>query len=117
MLTINSLIYSPRQGHDSPLQDSCLENPHGQRSLVVYSPWSRKELDMTKQKTHSPIKWGQLILKLKKDGWQDNLPEGCNTFPSVTGSLGHMQLKSFHLDPVTELYNLEVREDRATAFI
>ena len=26
---------------------SCLENPHGQRSLVGYSPWSHKELDMT----------------------------------------------------------------------
>jgi len=22
---------------------SCLENPHGQRSLVDYSPWGRKE--------------------------------------------------------------------------
>ena len=28
-----------------PLQYSCLENPHGQRSLVGYSPWGRKELD------------------------------------------------------------------------
>ena len=26
---------------------SCLENPHGQRSLVGYSPWSHKESDMT----------------------------------------------------------------------
>ena len=24
-----------------------LENPHGQRSLVGYSPWGHKELDMT----------------------------------------------------------------------
>ena len=29
-------------GHDNPLQDSCLENPHGQRSLAGYSPWSRR---------------------------------------------------------------------------
>ena len=34
-------------GHGNPLQYSCLENPHGQRSLVGYSPWGRKELDMT----------------------------------------------------------------------
>ena len=27
------------------IQYSCLENPHGQRSLVGYSPWSLKELD------------------------------------------------------------------------
>ena len=26
-------------GHGNPLQYSCLENPHGQRSLVGYSPW------------------------------------------------------------------------------
>ena len=32
-----------------PLQYSCLENPHGQRSLAGYSPWVRKESDMTEQ--------------------------------------------------------------------
>ena len=34
-------------GHGNPLQYSCLENPHGQRSLVDYSPWGHKELDTT----------------------------------------------------------------------
>jgi len=29
---------SPGGGHGTPLQYSCLENPHGQRSLVGYSP-------------------------------------------------------------------------------
>ena len=38
---------SPGGGHGSPLQYSCLENPHGQRSLVGYSPWGHKELDTT----------------------------------------------------------------------
>ena len=32
-------------GHGNPLQYSCLENPHGQRSQG-YSPWGRKESDM-----------------------------------------------------------------------
>ena len=27
----------------NPLQYSCLENPHGQRSLVGCSPWGHKE--------------------------------------------------------------------------
>ena len=27
----------------------CLENPHGQRSLVAYSPWGHKELYMTER--------------------------------------------------------------------
>ena len=39
----------PGGGHGNPLQYSCLENPHGQRSLVGYSPWDCKESDMTEQ--------------------------------------------------------------------
>ena len=38
---------SPGEGNGNPLQYSCLENPHGQRSLVGYSPWGCKELNMT----------------------------------------------------------------------
>ena len=40
---------SPGEGHGNPLECSCLENPHGQRSLVGYSPWDRKESEMTEQ--------------------------------------------------------------------
>ena len=36
------------EGNANPLQYSFLENPHGQ-SLVGYSPWGHKELDITKQ--------------------------------------------------------------------
>ena len=39
----------PGEGLGNPLQYSCLENPHGRRSLGVYSPWGCKELDMTEQ--------------------------------------------------------------------
>ena len=35
----------PGGGHGNPLQCSCLENLHGQMSLVDYSPWGRKESD------------------------------------------------------------------------
>ena len=38
---------SPGEGNGNPLQYYCLENPHGQRSLVGYNPWSLKELDTT----------------------------------------------------------------------
>ena len=34
-------------GHATHSQYSCLENPHGQRSLGGYSPWGRKDLGMT----------------------------------------------------------------------
>ena len=40
---------SPGGGHGNTLQYSCLENPHGQKSLVGYSPSGHKELDMTEQ--------------------------------------------------------------------
>ena len=30
----------PGEGHGNSLQYSCLENPHGQKSLVGYTPWS-----------------------------------------------------------------------------
>ena len=46
---IPGLERSPEGGHGNPLQYSCLENPHGQRSLVGYSPWSYKELYTTEQ--------------------------------------------------------------------
>ena len=37
----------PGGGHGSPLQCSCLENPHGQRCLVGCSTWGCRELDTT----------------------------------------------------------------------
>ena len=40
---------SPGGGHGNPLQYSCLENPHEQKSLVGYSPWGHKESDTTEQ--------------------------------------------------------------------
>ena len=40
---------SPEEGIGYTLQYSCLENPHGQRSLEGYSPWGCKELETTEQ--------------------------------------------------------------------
>ena len=47
--SIPGLGRSPGGGLSSPLQYSCLENPHGQRNLAGYSPWGNKESDMTEQ--------------------------------------------------------------------
>ena len=47
---------SPWGGHGNPLQYSCLENPHGWRSVEGYSPWGRRESDTTEQlSTHTSI--------------------------------------------------------------
>ena len=45
--SIPGLERSPGEGHGNPLQYTCLENPHGQKNLAGYSPWGRKELNIT----------------------------------------------------------------------
>ena len=44
---IPGLGSSPGGGHGNPLQYSCLENTHGQKSLEGYSLWGLKEGDTT----------------------------------------------------------------------
>ena len=47
--SISGLGRYPEEEKGYPLQYSCLEDPHGQRTLVGYSTWSHKELDVTEQ--------------------------------------------------------------------
>ena len=49
---------SPGEGNGNPLQYSCLEKSHGQRSLAGYTPWDCKELDTIEATLYS----GQLKL-------------------------------------------------------
>ena len=49
LCSIPGLGRAPGGGHSNPPQYSCLENAHGQRNLVGYSPWNFKESDMTEQ--------------------------------------------------------------------
>ena len=44
---IPGLGRSPGEVHGNPLQYSCLESPHGERSLLGYSPLGHKESEMT----------------------------------------------------------------------
>ena len=43
--SILGLGRSPGGRQGNLLQDSCLENPHGQKSLAGYSPWGHKGSD------------------------------------------------------------------------
>ena len=47
--SIPGLGRPPGEGHGNPIQCSCLENSHGQRSLVGHNPWGCKELDGAEQ--------------------------------------------------------------------
>ena len=53
MGSIPGLGRFPGGGHGNPFQYSCLENPHGQRSLVGYSPWGCKESNTTEATEHT----------------------------------------------------------------
>ena len=46
---IPGLVRSAGGGHGNPFQYSYLKNPHGQGSLVGYSPQGRKEFNITEQ--------------------------------------------------------------------
>ena len=49
LASIPGLEKSPEVEHGNPPQYSCLESPHGHRSLGGYSPWGCKESDTTEQ--------------------------------------------------------------------
>ena len=66
--SIHGLGRSPGGGHGNPLQYSCLENPHGQRSLMGCSPWSHKQSDMTEQLSTAQHIWGE-VMKSKHNNY------------------------------------------------
>ena len=57
-------------GREDPLEESiaiqysCLVNPYGQRCLAGYSPWSRKESNMTEQLSTAHTVGAQMSLLL-----------------------------------------------------
>jgi len=63
--SIPGLGRSPGGGHVNPFQYSCLENPHGQRSLAGYSSLGHKESDMTE--------WLSTAQKEKEVIWQQTI--------------------------------------------
>ena len=68
---IPGLGSSPGGGRGNPLQSSCLENPHGQRSLVGYSPRGCKESDTTERLSISIV--CMCMLTLFKEASAPNL--------------------------------------------
>ena len=59
--SIPGLRRSPGEGYGNPLQYSCLENPHGQRSLAGYSSSGQKELDTTEETQHAHTQMDQPV--------------------------------------------------------
>ena len=68
--SIPGLERSPGGGYGNPLQYSCLENPHGPRCLVGYSPWGHKQSDTTERlctEQHNITLSGLIAGKHKED--------------------------------------------------
>ena len=71
--SIPGLERLPGGGHGNPLQYFCLENPHGQRSLVGYSPWGHKESDTTERLSMHAVRcmyaciWASLVVQMVKN--------------------------------------------------
>ena len=59
MGSVPGLGRSPGGWPGNPLQYSCLDNPHRQRSLAGYSPWDPKESDMTEWLSTAQVHLGQ----------------------------------------------------------
>ena len=52
--------------HGNPLQNSCLENPHGQRTLACCSPRGCKESDTTEWQSTAQHKRSNTVFKLRE---------------------------------------------------
>ena len=67
--SIPGLGRSPEGGHGNTLQYSCLENPHGQRSLAGCSPQGLKELDTTERRSKNACWVTEKARELQKNSY------------------------------------------------
>ena len=88
---IPGLGRSPGEGHGNPLQCSCLENPHGQRSLVGYSPWGRKESDTTERLSFS------LFIVIKRNEFESVLMRWLNLEPIIQSEECQKDKDKYHI--------------------
>ena len=70
MSLIPGLGRSPGGGNGKWLQYSCLENSHGQRSLVGYSPWGCRESDTTEPACTGRLSW--FLVSICRDAFSLN---------------------------------------------
>ena len=87
--SIPGLGRSPGGGHGNPLQYSCLENPHGQRSLAGYSPWGHKESDTTERPNMALVVWWLRIHLWMQGTWVPSLVQVDPTCLRTTKPMHH----------------------------
>ena len=83
---------SPGEGNGNPFQYSCLEKSHGQRSLVGYSAWGRKQSDTT-ERLHFTSHASNVMLKI--------LQAQCSKFSNVGLKLNIQKTNIMAFGPIT----------------
>ena len=105
VLPVNIQGWFPREGNGNPLQYSCLEKSHGQKSLVGYSPWGHKESDMTEWlHFHFPLELTGLISMLSRG--LSRVFSSTPQFKSINSSLLSL-LYGPTLKPIEDSYNVK----------
>ena len=84
---------SPGGGHVNPLQNSCLENPHGQRSREGYSQWGHKKSDMIER-----IKASTHAEELSSKGVNPTMPKNPQIFFDSLGFFSRRLGTSFSVE-------------------
>ena len=82
LVSISGLGRCPGEVNGNPLQYSCLEKPHGQRSLVGCSPWGLKDSDITEVTEYaciSRLRTSQMEFWLEWFSFFHRLPFSCDT--------------------------------------
>ena len=88
--SIPGLGRSPKGWLGNPLQYSCLEKSHGQRSLLGYNPWGCTELDMTEATQHTRK---EIVWQVGRVGEITMIVKGCK----------YMHLKVFYRDTLYQI--------------
>ena len=87
------------EGMATPLQYSCLENPHGQRSLASHSPWVCKESKRSEWLSTHPnyVKYSHS----KMTSPQKNLIKNCQQVLNITNHQGNANYNYSETSPHT----------------
>ena len=99
LASIPGLGRSQGGGHGNHLQYSCLENCHGQKSLLGCSPWGHKELDTTEplSSVHSTLVCHEasLVAQMVKNlptVWETGVQSLGQEYPLGKGMANHTRI-------------------------
>ena len=103
---------SSGEGNGNPLQYSCLEKLHGQRSLAGCSPWGRTESDTAERLSSSTQSELFFIFLKNKICTSPMLPPGGRRGlfrPSAKHKLSHLVVMQFYEESIVGFLTFQMR--------